>query len=364
MRAVYAVACGAVLFLMVAAGCSPKGDKRATETVVVPVKVAPVARGPIREVLAYTGTVEPYREMRIVPSVGGKIAKIYVDIGARVAEGQVLAELDSETFSLQLRQAQAGLAVAQANFDDAERNWNRMQELKQKGSVSDQQYEKVQLAYQAAQAQLQQAQAAVALAEWQLRHAVMKAPFAGVVTGKYLSEGDMINPQMPGAQGVVSLMDLSRIKVRINASDQEVTKLRQGLPVEVRTDVYPDQVFPGQVAAVNAAANPATRTFEVQVVVPNPRGELKPGMFARVTVVVAAREDAIIVPSDALLGSETDRYVYLVNDGVAVRRPVRVGISQNGLAEIVSGLSEGEQLVVMGQQMLQQGAKVTVEGGE
>ncbi|MDZ7391890.1 MAG: efflux RND transporter periplasmic adaptor subunit [candidate division KSB1 bacterium] len=364
MRSVCLVGCAAALCLVAIAGCGSKGDGRSAETAIVPVKVAAVARGPIREVFTYTGTVEPYREMRIVPSVGGKIARINVEIGDRVAEGQVLAELDNETFSLQLRQAQAGLAVAQANFDDAERNWNRMQELKQKGSVSDQQYEKVQLAYQAAQAQLQQAQAALALAEWQLRHAVMKAPFSGVVTGKYLNEGDMINPQMPGAQGVVSLMDLSRVKIRINASDREVTKLRQGLPVEVRADVYSEQVFAGQVMAVNAAANPATRTFEVQVVVPNPRGELKPGMFARVTVVVAAKEDAIVVPTDALLGSETDRYVYVVEGGIAVRRAVRTGISQNGLAEIVSGLTEGEQLVVTGQQMLQQGSRVIVEGGE
>ncbi len=364
MRAVYVAGLAAVLCLMGTAGCGSKGGSRTAETEVVPVRVAPVARGPIREVLTYTGTVEPFREMRIVPSVGGKVARIYVEIGDRVAEGQILAELDNETFTLQLRQAQAGLAVAQANFDDAERNWNRMQELKQKGSVSDQQYEKVQLAYQAAQAQLQQAQAALALAEWQLRHAAMKAPFAGVVTGKFLNEGDMINPQMPGAQGVVTLTDLSRVKIRINASDREVTKLRQGLPVEVRTDVYPDQVFAGHVAAVNAAANPATRTFEVQVLAANPRGELKPGMFARVAVVVAAKEDALVVPADALLGSETDRSVYVVSNDVAVRRAVRVGISQNGLAEIVSGLSEGEHLVVMGQQMLQQGSRVTVEGGE
>jgi RND family efflux transporter MFP subunit len=364
MKRLVLAAMAAACALALVAGCTSKGDTRATENVVVPVKVSPVTKGAIREVLTYTGSVEPYREVRVIPSVGGKIAKIYVDIGDRVAAGQTLAELDTETFALQLRQAQAGLAVAQANFDDAERNWNRMQELKQKGSVSDQQYEKVQLAYQAAQAQLQQAQAALALAEWQLRHAVMKAPFAGVVTGKYLNEGDMINPQMPGAQGVVSLVDLSRVKIRINAAEREVTKLREGLPVEVRVDVYPDQVFPGQVSAVNAAASPATRTFEVQVVVPNPRGELKAGMFARVAVVVAAREETIVVASDALLGTEADRYVYVVQDGIAVRKSVRVGIMQNGLAEIVRGLEEGEQLVVVGQQMLQQGSRVTVEGGE
>ncbi|MCR4439007.1 MAG: efflux RND transporter periplasmic adaptor subunit [bacterium] len=364
MRGVCLTAMAAALALVVAAGCASKGDSRATETAIVRVRVSPVTKGSIREVLTYIGSIEPYREMRVVPSVGGKIARIYVDIGDRVAAGQTLAELDNETFSLQLQQAQAGLAVAQANFDDAERNWNRMQELKQKGSVSEQQYEKVQLAYQAAQAQLQQAQAALALAQWQLRHSVMKAPFAGVVTAKYMNEGDMINPQMPGAQGVVTLVDLSRVKIRINASEREVTKLREGLPVEVRVDVFPDQVFAGEVSAVNAAANTATRTFEVQVVVPNPRLELKAGMFARVAVVVASREEALVVPTDALLGTEVERYVYVVEDGIAMRKGVRVGIMQNGLAEVVSGLQEGDQLVVVGQQMLQQGSRVTVEGGE
>jgi RND family efflux transporter MFP subunit len=348
--------------LIVSCGRGPATDENVTR--IVPVSVTELTLSDMREVFSFTGSIEPWKQLDVVPDVGGKIARIYVEVGDAVQNGQVLAELDPETFELQLKQAKAAVAVAQANFDDAKRNWERMQELKAKGSASDQQYEKIHLAYDAAEAQLQQARAGLDLAEWQLRTSVMKAPFAGVITGKYLNEGDMINPQMPGGRGVIGLMDMSRVKIKINASEHEIPKISKGQEVKVSLDVYLGREFRGNVFAVNSAADPMTRSFEVQVVVPNPERMLKAGMFARVDVVVQEKQGVIAIPTDALLGTEADRHVYVVDADTAFKRSVTIGIIQNGRTEVLEGLNVGENLVVLGQQMLQHGSKVSIGGGK
>jgi len=350
--------------VVVIAGCRKKSQNSVDEETIVPVKIMEVAPDSIKEILSYTGSIEPWREVKIVPDVGGKVAHIYVRIGDRVKAGEILAELDKETFQLRLKQAEAGLAVAQSNFEDAEKNYKRAVDLKKKGSISQQQFEKIQLGYEAARAQKQQAESALALAKWQLKVSVMKAPFSGVITGRWINEGEMVNPQMPGAPGVVSLMDLSKVKIRVNASEQEITKIRKGQRVYVHLDVYPEKTFLGKVFAVNQAANALTRTFEIQVVVPNTRRFLKAGMFARVDIILQDKRGVIVIPTDALLGTEDNRYVYVVENDSAVMRPVSLGIVQNDRVEILTGLNKGDKLVVVGQQMLQRWSKVNLVGGE
>jgi RND family efflux transporter MFP subunit len=330
----------------------------------VPVELLIIEQGNIQETFSYTGSIEAWKELDVVPDVGGKIARIYVDIGDRVEKGKILAELDRETFELRLNQAEAAIAVANSSLKDAEKNYERAADLQKKGSMAMQQFEKIQLAYEAAKAQNQQAEAALALAEWQMDVSVMRAPFRGVITGRYLNEGDMINPQMPGAPGVVSLMDLSKVKIRIGVSELEVTMIQKNQPVLVSLDVYPDRKFHGSVYAVNAAANPLTRTFEVQVAIPNKESLLKGGMFVRVDVVTQEKVGVIVIPYDAVLGTQSDRYVFIVEDNRAVKRPITQGIIQNDRVEVLRGLNAEERLVILGQQMLHNGSEVRIGGGE
>jgi len=317
--------------------------------------------GDISRTLTYTGSIEPRREVQIVPDVAGKIARIYVEEGQYVKEGQVLAELDTRAAKLQLEQAKAGLAVAKANFHDAERNWNRIQELYQKGTVSPQQYEKVKLAYEAARAQLQQAQAALHLAEYNLEVSVMKAPFSGFVTHKGKKEGDVINPMMGGfggAMGVVTLMDISEVKISLQVPEHEIVDIRKGQRAEVRVDAYPNRVFEGKVTLVNMAADPLSKTFMVQVTVPNPDFALRPGLFARVTIHSLVHRQALLVPSKAVLEGDI---VFVAQGDKAVERRVRTGIRQGDKVEILEGLQQGERVIVEGNYGLEDGAPIVVQ---
>ncbi|OQX82705.1 MAG: hypothetical protein B6D63_07370, partial [Candidatus Latescibacteria bacterium 4484_7] len=328
-----------VLAVSSVSSCGGKGKSSSKKRRAVPVKAAKVVRRDISRVLELTGNIDPWQQVEVTPNISGKVAKIYVDAGDTVKQGEILAKLDTEATELQLEQAEAGLAIAKSNLKDAELNWKRMQNLKAKGSVSEQQYEKVQLAYNAASAQLKQAQAALDLARYQLDVSIMKAPFAGVIASRNLNEGEMINPMMmmQGSKGVVTLMDISKIKIKASVSDRDEKFIRAGLPVYIRVDAHPDSLFRGRVYTVSPAANLMTRTFEIEIEVANPEQLLKPGMFARLEVIAEKKEGATVIPFDALIEKGGNRYVYVVDGSIVHKRAVATGLRERDLIEIVKG---------------------------
>ena len=357
---------GFILVSLLLMSCGRSQEESADEanvTGAVPVEVIQVERGTVRRVLSYTGEIEAWEELDVVPSVSGKIARIYVKEGDHVTENQVLAELDTDPLTLALEQATANLHAVEAAFNDAEKNWNRMKELVKDGSISSQQFEKAELGYNASKAQVEQAGAAVDLAEYNLRVSVMRAPYDGVITRKDMNEGDTINPMMPGGGGVVTVMDFSQVKVMVLAPDTDLRYLKSGLPVFAKVDVYPEEIFEGTVYVVNPAAVRQSRLFEIQLAIPNPGLLLKPGMFARVDVVVEEKNDVTTLPLLCLVSPDTEPYVFVVSGGKAEHRSVTSGIIEGELAEIVTGLDVGETVVSVGMNMIEGGTPVEVRGG-
>jgi len=362
-----------LLFVIVlwAAGCGKDEEKTEARTGGgrdVPVEVTEVTIGDLKEVISLTGDVRPWREVNIVPDVPGKVAKIYVKEGDRVEKGQLLAKLDTRAAELQLQQAKAGLAVAQANFNSGSKDWERMQELHEKGTVSPQQYEKVQLAYEAAKAQLQQAKSALNLARHQLEVSAMRAPFSGVITGKNINEGEYINPAMsgmgPGGSSVLTLMDLSKVKVRVNIPERDIGKIHVGQEAHITADSYPGRVFIGRVSRINPAADRMSRTFKVEITVPNEGLELRAGMYARVKIITAESKNVPVIPVDGVISQGGENYVYVVENGRAFKRPVQLGLREGSYVEVIDGLREGEKIITTGKEMVKDGVAVVVGGGE
>ena len=349
-------------------GCSNKSKQETGETATVPVKISKVQRGNITESYSFTGNIQPWKEVNIVPDLPGKVARIYVEVGDRVEQGQILAELDTRTAKLQLEQAEAGLAVAQANFHSASRDWERMQNLHKKGTLSPQQYEKAQLAYEAAKAQLQQAKAALNLAKHQLEVSIMKAPFNGIITGKNINEGEYINPAMggmrPQGSSVVTLMDLSKVKIEVHVSERDVGKIHIGQKANITVDAYPGRRFHGEVSNINPAADPMTRSFAVEITVANPEMKLRAGMFARVEIVTAERKNVLLIPVDGILSKGSKSYAFVVENGKARKRPLQLGLQEGSMVQVVSGLQEGEKIITIGKEMVKDGTEVAIQGGE
>jgi RND family efflux transporter MFP subunit len=327
-----------------------------------PVKVFKVGRARITEKIIYTGTLEAWNKINITPEVGGKISAIHVQAGDRVAAGQLLAELETNSIRLQLKQAEAGVAVAEASHTDALRNKERMDRLIKENAVSEQQREKIQLAYDAAAAQLEQARAGLNLAKHALDVSIMRAPFAGVIASKNAEVGDVINPMMGGfgaggAGGVLTLMDYSRVKLAVAVSPENIGRIRRGQEAVLRVGSHPGREFRGDVRVVNLTADPLSKKFGVEVVIDNPDGALRPGTFGDLVFEVQSHENALVVPQNAVLENS---YVFVAEGGKAVRKNVVLGIQNTTMIEILDGLAEDALVVVEGNFGLEEGAAVQV----
>lgn len=339
-----------------------KESSSSTETP-FPVSVDRVEKREIERTISFVGNLEPIEKATIVPDISGKLWKIYVDVGERVKKGQILAELDHRHIDLQLEQAKAGFEVAKANLEDAKTNYLRMEKLYRENAISSQQFEKVKLAYEAAQAQFQQAQAALNLAQYQHDVSIMKAPFDGVIVERLAEEGDVINPMMGsfGSRGgVLVLMNFTKIKVDLDVSEKEIGKIKKGQKAYLEISSLPGKKFKGEVTIVNLAADTITKTFKVRTEFENPDLLLKPGTFGTVTIVTESKKDVLAIRKEGLV----EGTVFVVENGVARKRTVKTGIENNTHVEIVEGLREGEIYIVEGVLGLKDGAKLKIiEGG-
>lgn len=325
------------------------------------VKVIPVSRQRISEKLYYTGVLEAWQKINLTPDIGGKVARIYVEEGQRVRKGQLLAELDTKSTVLQLQQAEAGLAVAEANFKNASRNKERMDRLSAEKAVSDQQYEQVKLAYEAAKAQLEQAQAGVNLARHALDVSLLEAPFDGVVASKNAQVGDVINPMMGSfspTSGVLTIVDFSRIKIIIEVSQSDIVRIKRGQQAFLRVDALGAKDFQGVVTVVNLAADPQAKKFKVEVTANNPDLTLRPGTFGEVVLEVNTSENAVVVPQKAII---ENKYVFIVQGNKARKKEVVLGLKNKDWIEIKEGLNAGEIIIIEGNYGLADGTEIEIK---
>jgi RND family efflux transporter MFP subunit len=326
------------------------------------VKTYRLARQNVAETITYTGTLEALKKTSITPENGGKVAKILVREGDAVRQGQVLAELETESIRLQLQQAEAGVAVAEAARKDALKNKERMDRLIKENAVSEQQREQVLLAFDSADAQFRQARAALDLARHALDVSIMKAPWSGIIASKNVEVGDVINPMMgnySAASGVLTLMDFTKVKIVIDVTQNDIPRIRRGQAVVLRTPAAPPgREFAGEVSLVNLAADSATKKFRVETQFDNSGLELRPGTFGDVTFEVSRREGVLALPQRAILDND---HVFVAEGGKAVRKNVTLGLQNTVQVEILSGISEGDLVIVEGNYGLEENEAVRIE---
>ncbi len=329
-------------------------------SVATPVKVFAVKRAEISEQLFNTGLIQAWKEITITPDIGGKIDKIHVEEGDMVKKGQLLAELDTRAFRLQLEQAAAGVVVAEANLEDAKRNMDRMERLNDESAVSRQQYEKIKLLYEAAGAQLQQAVAVLNLAKHNVEVSRMRAPFSGVVASQNAEVGDVINPMMGGFfpnEGILTLMDYSRIRLEVEVSQRDAARIEKGQFARVEVAAFPGRAFPGRVSLVNLTADPQSKKFTVVVLLDNQDLLLKPNTFGDVFFTVAVHENVLVIPPKAVLEKS---YVFVVQGETVKKVKVTLGFQNQDFVEVTSGLKEGDRVISEGNFGLEEGTQIDV----
>jgi len=290
-----------------------------------------------------TGTVNAYNDVNIMSETSGKVTEVFVNIGDYKKAGSVLFQVDDE-----LRKA--AFMSAEANFEKAKKDYQRFQDLFKQKSVSDSQLDQVKLASSIAEAQF-------ITAKRQLEDTKIKTPISGFVTSRNVDIGAMVQAA-PQATLVANIVDISRLKVKLNVSESDAFLLKVGDPVNVTTDVIPGVTFNGRIQSISAKADEA-HTYPVEIIVDNQSmHQLRAGMFARVEFKSLKNRDVLIIPREALVGSVKDPKVYVLNNGVVNLRDIKVGNESGTFIQVMSGLSEGETVVTNGQNNLVENAKV------
>ena len=307
----------------------------------VAVELASVSSGAMPEVLDAVGTLRSAEAVVVRPEVSGRIATIAFREGAQVKRGTVLVGLDDSIARAELQQARANLTLAEADL-------KRSTDLAARGFVSA-------AARDDAVAKREVARAARALAEARLAKTQLRAPFSGVAGTRNVSIGDYVRE----GDALFNLEDIASLKVDFRLPEIHFSRLRRGQAIDIRSDALPDESFAARVAAIDPVVDAAGRAVLLRAELQNPGLRLRPGMFVRVRLQLAEREGVLRVPEQALVpGTQNTVYVYRVAEGVARRAPVSIGARQNGMAEIIDGLAEGDVIVAAGQQKLRDGARV------
>jgi membrane fusion protein (multidrug efflux system) len=308
------------------------------------VEILELEQQTVSRTIEYTSSLIPFEENHLVPSSPGRIEKIYVEIGDRVHKDDLLVQMDRT----QLHQATIQLK-------NVENDFRRLDTLNKVGSISKQQYDQMKAQYDIA----------VSNVEFLQENTVLRAPFAGVVSGKYYEDGEFYSgtPTTPaGKAAIVSVVQINPLKAEVNISEKYFPMIRTGMDATVTCDIYPGRSFPGKVMMVHPTIDPATRSFTMEIKINNNRELLRPGMFSRV-VMKLGEDKALVVPSVAVLKLQgsNERYVFLEENGVARRITVGIGKRFDDKIEVISDeLTVGSRLIVTGQARLIDGDRVKV----
>lgn len=335
-------------------GCGGSDDAATARGKDVRAETLRIERGLVPRQVTASGSLEAARTVMVSTRMMGWVKEVHVEAGQTVAQGDPLVSIDEADLIAKKAQAKAGIVEAEAVLASAERMVGRFERLYAEKSVSKSQLEEVQTGRDRAAAGLDMARAGLREVNVHLSYVDIKAPTAGLVARRMIDPGDMANPGMP----LLVLEQAAQVKVVAHVGEKDVSNLSAGDPLSVDVTSLPGAVFETTIARVVPAANPGSRTYDVEAYLDNADGRLKSGMFARVNIPVGTRE-AVMVPTTAVTRRGQLTGVWIMDDqGLARRRWVRVGHGDGESYEVLSGLEGGETLIVSAEAPLVEGDKV------
>ncbi|MCW5624817.1 MAG: efflux RND transporter periplasmic adaptor subunit [Burkholderiales bacterium] len=354
-------ACIAFAALIFAAGCDSKADDPAKAAAKsadgkpaaaapapaaapagLPVKAVPVKIGLIEDELSAVGSLLPAESVVIRPEIAGRVVDLHFEEGQTVTKGARLVSIDQAEY-------RARLAASAADATKESQRFQRTKELLNQKFVS-------QDALDVAKGTMDIAVAKRLQDEVALSKTTLTAPFSGVLGLRQISPGAYVK----AGEDIVRLENVSSLKMDFRVPEIYVSKLRPGLTVSVRTDAFPGEVFEGRIYAIEPAVDEKSRTVLARAQVPNAQVKLKPGMFGRVTILLEAKPNAVIIPEQAVWPQGRDAFVYRVVDGKAVLTKIELGVRRPGEVEVRSGLEPDALVITDGQMKMKDGAPVTV----
>lgn len=352
-----------IVMALGAAGCNREPTARAEENAPPPVVVGPedivvvqetaLAAGPI-----ISGTLRPDREAQVRAETGGSVLETRVEAGERVKAGAVLARLDQTTLRDAFFSARAAVRSAEVTLADARRDLERDQRLAEAGAIAERELERARTSVTTAEAALADARARLASAQQQLEKATVRAPFAGVVSQRSASAGDVVQP---GAE-LYTVVDPTSMELEATVPAEQLRNLAVGTPVSFTVSGYGNRTFEGRIDRINPSVDPATRQVRIYVTIPNRDEGLVAGLFAEGRI-ETARTRAPAIPFTALEARSTSPAVLRLQSARVQRVPVELGLrdAASEMVEVVEGLAAGDTVLLGSAQTISEGTVVRVQ---
>jgi membrane fusion protein, multidrug efflux system len=337
------------------------------------VELAPVTRREMIDTVGVVGNLIGAATVDAVPRGQGRLDAVYVKLGDPVRHGQAIAKLEDREIVEQINQAEATYNVSQATIRQreadlklAKNNLERSRSLFERDLLPRQTFDDTDARYQAAVAQLELSQAQMAQSKARLdelkinlSNTVITSPVDGFIGKRTLDPGASVGVNT----SFISVVDIRTVRLVINVIEKDLRRIVQGTAGEVEVDAYPGEKFTGRVARLAPILDPATRTAQVEIEIPNPGFRLKPGMYARVRFTVEHHPNALVVPTGAVVDIQGKIGLWIPGEGdTASFQPVTIGIEQQEFTEVTSGVKEGQQIISTGAAALRPNDRIVLAG--
>lgn len=353
----------AAVLLVTAAlsGCTAgKAEDKKAEDVIAK-QEAVMVKTTKAEVLKFSDTIQvsgsagPTEEVEISAKIGGDIYQVKGEVGDPVSKGQVLARIDDTRYSLTKEKAGLGVTTAQINLDQQKIDFDRVQALYDQNAISKKEYEAALNGYKMMEIALKGAQADLRSADINLRDTAVTAPITGVVSARKVNSGENVNPGAP----LFTVVDLSSVNITSGVAEAVVNQLKPGMKVQVTVESLGTQQFEGTITQISPVQDNA-QLYPVKIKVANPKGLIKAGMFANGAIALSEGVEGLAVPKEAVLHDQGKDYLFVVSGEKAIKKEVVVGLGDDKLFQIKTGISPGDSVVTTGQEKLQDGALVKI----
>lgn len=306
------------------------------------VKITEILGTTFQENYSVVGIVKPYESAKISSEEGGLITYQPFDKGSRVSRGQVVVRLRKDQDAAAYEQAMTQYELAKSNFE-------RMEKLYAEKVTTEQDYTN-------AKFQLEITEKALDVLETRLDKSYVVSPISGIVDQKYMSKGEVCGPGTP----ILNVVDVSRVKISAGIPEAYIGEVKKGSDVKITFDVYPGEEFAGTVNYVSPTLSATNRTFEIEIVLSNRDGRLKPEMSANITIEKTKIDNAVVLPQDLIIDYGNEKFVFVIENDLVKKKVINLGGRNNNDVLITSGLNQGDKLIIEGFQSLADGDKVQI----
>ena len=335
---------------------SCKGVKKVEKENLVNVRVQPAEKKKVQPYLETTGTLNAYEEVSVSSEVDGIVRQLKVEEGSLVNKGSLLVEINDVDYTLDLKRSEAASKQAEANLDNAQAEYKRQEALYKEELVTKQQFDDITTKVALAKAALDGAKATLAMSREKLTRTKVYSPLNGAVKEKKISVGDYVRNGTP----LLQLIRVNPLKLNFTVSEKDVASIKIGQEVAFSVDAYPAKQFKGKISLLYPNVEEKTRTLQAEALVPNSDRLLKPGFFVRILIYTTAQREVVLAPITALLYDNSVIRIFVVDGNKARERVIKTGGKYGESVEVLEGLQEKEQIVVIGQNNLSEGVKVNV----